>query len=336
MTRLNNHWIAVLLAGLLSSGVAALDNQNEGTVLDVPSFQRMADDDNGDPMALQVAIVRYQPADGSDNSLSVDLISAVHVGDLNYYQELNRRFQDYDAVLYELVLPDSEIEDDKLPAEQNAIASDADSEPQFRGQPANDGETQSPADEEVPTNIGNELSFNLISFMQGGMRDVLGLTYQLEEIDYSPGNMVHADMTVNEFNASMNERGESMFRTFVKMWRAGMRESLRRPPSFEDFGIFTAWFSSNRELALKRTMARDFIDMEVLERALSEGDGTTLLTERNKKAMQVLHEEIDRGSRQIAIFYGAAHMQDLGRRLSDELGLQPVNVTWIDAWNLRE
>jgi len=50
---------------------------------------------------LEAAIVRYMNADG----VRVDLVAAVHIADDRYYQELNRRFARYDAVLYEMIKP---------------------------------------------------------------------------------------------------------------------------------------------------------------------------------------------------------------------------------------
>ncbi len=69
------------------------------------SFARVAHDANGEPTALQLAIVTYAAADGR---YTVDLIGAVHIGEAAYYAALNERFVRYDALLYELVTPDRE------------------------------------------------------------------------------------------------------------------------------------------------------------------------------------------------------------------------------------
>ncbi|HET9272935.1 MAG TPA: hypothetical protein VFO09_01545, partial [Methyloceanibacter sp.] len=36
----------------------------------------------------------------------IDLVAVVHVGEQAYYRRLNREFEKYDAVLYELVAPE--------------------------------------------------------------------------------------------------------------------------------------------------------------------------------------------------------------------------------------
>jgi len=67
-------------------------------------FVRIATDDDARPLALQMSIVTYESEDEKD-ILSVDLVSAIHIGDPSYYAELNERFREYDVLLYELVAP---------------------------------------------------------------------------------------------------------------------------------------------------------------------------------------------------------------------------------------
>ena len=57
---------------------------------------------DGKVSALEIAVTRYQSRDGN---VTVDLVGVVHIGDSTYYNQLNRRFPKYDAVLYELVAP---------------------------------------------------------------------------------------------------------------------------------------------------------------------------------------------------------------------------------------
>ncbi len=64
-------------------------------------FTRVDTDDDGRARALQLGIVTYV-----GNGVSVDLISAVHVGDKAYYDDLNDRFRAYDSLLFELVAPE--------------------------------------------------------------------------------------------------------------------------------------------------------------------------------------------------------------------------------------
>jgi hypothetical protein len=71
-----------------------------------PKFLRLKRDDQGTVTALETAIVHYVPKDGDRGGLSVDLIGAVHIADKAYYDQLNKTFEQYDVLLYELVAPE--------------------------------------------------------------------------------------------------------------------------------------------------------------------------------------------------------------------------------------
>src|SRR4051794_7748975 len=64
-------------------------------------FLRVARDSAGNSAAMESAIVTY--ALPGSRGVTVDLIAAVHVAEPGYYEALNRRFEKYDAVLYELI-----------------------------------------------------------------------------------------------------------------------------------------------------------------------------------------------------------------------------------------
>ena len=53
---------------------------------------------------------------------------------------------------------------------------------------------------------------------------MLGLEHQLDCIDYTKKNFVHADMSPEEFNKSMTERGESFMQMFLKMMGQSMAQ----------------------------------------------------------------------------------------------------------------
>ncbi|MBM4022226.1 MAG: hypothetical protein FJ284_08290 [Planctomycetes bacterium] len=83
-------------------------------------------------------------------------------------------------------------------------------------------------------------------------------------------------------------------------------------------------------------MAEQFADMDVLTSTFGGEKGSTLITDRNAAAAEALRRRIVRGDRRIAIFYGAAHMEDFDRRLREDFGLQPGETVWLEAWDLRE
>ena len=285
--------LLILLFSLIILSSQVIANQSSLAVMAAAetqprNFLRLAD--NKEHKALQVAIVRYS---ATNSDLYVDLISAVHVADRQYYAQLNELFKRYDVVLYELVAP----EGTKIPK-------------------------------------GGKQSAGFVSMIQMGMKNILGLSFQLEEIDYTARNFVHADMTPTEFSNSMKKRGESMFGTMIKLWRAGMVQQLSGKSEANNIELISAFFADDKEHALKSIFAKEFENMGGVLGALEGTEGSTLVTERNKKALAVLKNEISSGKKSLAIFYGAAHMDDIGKRLQAEFDLQAVSEYWIDAWDL--
>lgn len=263
-------------------------------------FVRVVREDDGEPAALETSVVRYRlvPPEGSLRpraEIRVDLVAAVHLGSVRYYDTLDRLFRNYDAVLYELVAP------------ENARVPEPGRKPS-----------------------------GTIGQAQAGLTRLLGLSFQLDEIDYRAANFVHADLTPRQFDEAMRRRGESWWSMFMTL----MKESMAREPagrteeaSFSD--LFSALFGDHREIRLRRLMAVQFSDMDVLTAAFGGEKGSTLLSDRNAAAIDVLRRELARGKRRLAIFYGAAHMPDFDTRLRREFGLVPDESEWIEAWDLR-
>jgi len=68
-------------------------------------------------------------------------------------------------------------------------------------------------------------------------------------------------------------------------------------------------------------MAKQFESMESMMVSFSGPDGSTLITERNKRALEVLRQQQAAGKRKLAIFYGAArYARAAGRRVRHESG----------------
>lgn len=250
------------------------------------SFMRLAEDAEGRPQALQVGLAHYR----DDQGRSLHLVGAIHVADRAYFEDLQRRFDDYDVVLYELV-----------------------------GDPDGGGEK--------PAGTG----LNLVGMLQGGMKDALGLAFQLDEIDYERSNFVHADMTGTEFSDSMKSRNESWAGTFMQMWAASV---ATQDPAVQQGQLLRVLLAEDRQLALKRVMAESMIDQAGVLEVLAGEEGSVLITERNLKALSVLERELAGGAGNIALFYGAGHLPDFHRRLTNHYDFELEAVEWLDAWQL--
>ncbi len=79
-------------------------------------------DDKKQPLTLDTIIASYKSKDPQQADVQVDLIGAVHVGDKTYYDQLNKQFEQYDALLFELVAPkDIKIPKDRPKGPTSAI-----------------------------------------------------------------------------------------------------------------------------------------------------------------------------------------------------------------------
>ena len=280
--------------------VSAADPPLPSKPSESPQFLRLHRNEDGGPVALETAVVRYGHGQNkSDQPTHVDLVAAVHIGEREYFSTLNMLFRTYDAVLYELVAP------------PNARI------PQAGGKPS-----------------------GAIGTAQQGLTKLLGLQFQLDEINYKARNFVHADLSPRQFSAAMQRRGESWWTMFSKLMQESMDrangEGKKNSPDLSLGDLFGIVFGSNRELRMKRLLAEQFSDMEVLTTAFGGEDGSSLITDRNTAALSVLRQQLQKGSKSVAIFYGAAHMHDFDQRLREDYDLEPTETVWLEAWNLRD
>lgn len=177
---------------------------------------------------------------------------------------------------------------------------------------------------------------NPVSGLQTGMKRLLELEFQLDAIDYSVPHLVHADMSPEEFAKSMRDRGENPLQMFFRMMGHALAMQNQQAGEATDVKLLWALFSSDRAFELKRILAEQFDQMGGMLEVLEAEKGTTLIGERNQKALDVLKRQMGSGSRRIAIFYGAGHMPDMERRLIEQFQVKPTTTTrWLEAWDLR-
>ena len=230
----------------------------------------------------------------NDAGVTVRLVSAVHIGEASYFQDLQKSFEDCDAVLYEMVKA-------------------RDSGPPVKGQHSDSG----------------------VSQLQRFLKDQLNLTFQLDQIDYTPANFIHADLDAEKFQELQQERGESFASLILSaMMRAMSDPSAGRVYEDEPADLMDFMTRPDGEHQLKLLIARRLGDIEREAMGLDMLNGTVILTERNKAVTKTLKKALADGKKHIAIFYGAAHMVDLSDRL-DLMGFKPVSTAWRTAWDVK-
>jgi hypothetical protein len=255
-----------------------------------PKFIRIKEAD-GKVTAMEIAITHYT---NKRKNLTVDLVGVVHIGDRAYYQQLSKRFPDYDVVLYELVAPPGT----KVPKGGKRDGTSA--------------------------------------MLTGLMTKFLDLDSQLACVDYQQKNFVHADLSFDAMMAAANKRGDNALTLGLSLLadmlrQQNLKEQKKEKASPEDeVDLFAALANP---LLLKRQMAKQ---MAASGTEVGPTLQNLLIGDRNKKACEVLADQIADGKRKIAIFYGAAHMQDFDQRLRNEFHLERQEQEWLTAWNLRD
>jgi hypothetical protein len=254
----------------------------------LPDYIRFAEDDRS--ARLEVAIKTFTMPSGQ----KVDLISAVHIADDAYYQELNKRFDTYDSVLFELV-----------------------------------GDPERLA--------GSEPSNSTISLIQQAAGEYLHLTFQLDAIDYSKKNMVHADATLAEFEKMQKERGETMMTLFTRAMDAQTSGKIDSTAMHEldTFGLIRILLSKDSAAAFKKALAKMFDQTESLTAAMEGKQGSAALSGRNQVVLGKLATVLAvRKQRHIAVFYGAAHMPGLEASLMKDMKAKATGEEWLPAWTM--
>lgn len=259
-------------------------------------FIRFIDKGKGEG-SLETAIVTYEGKKGE----VVELISAVHVADIGYYERMNKLFASYDSLLYELI-------------------------------------KRKGARPPKPGRKRRSESGNMLGWFQRFLRDSLDLDFQLDAIDYRAKNFVHADLDAETFQKLNKERGESIVQLMLKLALAEYkRDKEGKSKSDPNLGLkmIAALFMPDSARALKYLLAAQLQNMEELLAGLKEGadgKGSVLLIERNKKLMRVLRDRLKMGEKNIGVFYGGAHLSDVEERIFKEIGLKRTKIRWEKAW----
>jgi hypothetical protein len=192
-------------------------------------------------------------------------------------------------------------------------------------------ELVAPEGSEVPN--GDDAVVSPLGLLQTGMQDLLGLEHQLSQIDYARKNMVHADMSPEEFAKSMEDRRESFLAMILRMTAYAMARQQESDGQVDE-RLLEGLLEDDPSLALKRLLADQFEDTDRWLAAIEGPQGYTLISQRNKVALDELSKQLAAGKQKIAIFYGAAHMPDFQRRLGEQFQLKPSSTRWLVAWKL--
>lgn len=310
-----------LLAGIAiafsASSLTADDKNASAKKKDAPAteeYVRIRKNDRKLAVALETSVIHFGDSAEFPNA-SVDLIGAIHLGEPEYYKQLNDLFQTYDVLLFEAVMPEEAVKRDLRPGGQSGAR------------------RKGLEDEQEWTEA--KVGLAAISVLQLGMKDALGMEFQLTGIDYTADNFVHADMTAEEFEASMAKRGESFSGMFLKEMGKSVASQQDNNPLAMNLDIMLSMLTSDRLYAARRIAAVQLAKAGEGDAFAGFDGSSTIITERNKKCLDVMKRELKNGEKKVGIFYGAGHFADMEKRMVADYGFKRKSEDWIVAWHLR-
>ncbi len=265
----------------LNFGYCQTDVSENAVVMGVAAarteFLRVASAADATPQALELAIVHYIGAD----SISIDLVAVVHLGEREYYRQIDSVMVPFEVVLYEGVSSDSVSE--TVVWEKDKFEQD----PMYR--------------------------------RYRRLAKLFGFVGQLDGIDYSRSNFVHADLRWAELRRRLESENVPMpdfsqLDTAVTILEGKLTGA---PPTVL------------REF--RRQMAQGFAS----KRQNMAGRPEFAIEIRNDHVLDILRAQLRSGKKRIAILYGADHMPDLHAHLLNDFGMTPSRRWWLEAWNLR-
>ena len=256
--------------------------------------------------------------------VTVELIGAVHIADAAYYKALNELFSTYDELLFELV--DGQklkagAEDAPRPAKKAGQRAIKKAAPVKTEPAAGEDEETTGTDEEKPNP-----AFAILRGMMQGFGTYFRLQYQTEGIDYKAKNM-------EDFERLQSEHGESFATIFQKALESEMNKAGKKDKNEPKGGQLLLALLGDSS-GLKIAMARMLGNVETIGEEVGFGADSVIVGERNRVALEVLDREVKAGRKKLGIFYGAAHLDDMEKRL-EKRGYQRTAERWLTAWDIK-
>ncbi|KAJ3709252.1 hypothetical protein LUZ61_012957 [Rhynchospora tenuis] len=283
---------------------------------------------------LELSIVRYKerhPGQIFNQNFAVDLVSVNPFGERQYYRKLQERLDNYDIVICEGV--------EGMDSKQNALS------------PLNDILSKyHQATRDAEGRIADHLSLVLQkdylrrrpSWKLANPNWSIILYLEVEKVRRMARTPFYERIftSLQHFGYKLRSRPWQIYVPFPMPYVVYLACSCNDPvlssvDVLEDIlklGMFSraewkfwvAW----RHSALWR-YNKDYEDT-------SDLGVKSVIGERNKIAIIELIDAIKRRECSIAILYGAAHMPDFHKRLTEKFYLVPTSMEWITAWSVRK
>jgi hypothetical protein len=244
------------------------------------------------PISYDTAIVTFTD---EKNSITVDLIGAVHIGDKAYYHELNEIFKRYDAVLYELVAEKDAKPSDRASDEKSILSA-------------------------FQAGMGNALALDF---------QLHHVDYDAKNLVHADLDPIEFAQRVSDRGDLVQMFYRAMVLSAKKSGTDAQKDEMKMQGR-----MIGALFATDPTLSLKRVLAEEMTKQLDDAGWIIGGDGSAIITDRNEAALKVLRQEIKNGKKKIAIFYGAAHLPEFARSLEKDFQMKKTATHWVIAWDL--
>jgi len=225
----------------------------------------------------------------------VTLAAVVHIGDAVYYDKLQKLFESYDAVLYEMirdqdVTPATEIDTDHPISQlQMGMKSMLDLEFQLE-----------------------RIDYGKTNFVHADLDPESFADLQAERGETLFGVLLRAALEEQSRQSANPEEGLNPFALLFALGSDDRAHQLK--------------FLLGQQMGNVEGMLGG-VDKS------ADGKGSAILSGRNEHVMKVLDEQIANGKKKLVVFYGAGHMSDLEKRLKAE-DFEKVSEHWNVAWDV--
>ena len=146
---------------------------------------------------------------------------------------------------------------------------------------------------------------------------------------------------------AMHKRGDTPLTFALGAFTEALREQNRRAAAREEAGedvvdplaeidVMSLLMDKSAGAKLKVALAQQFASTGDMGKALGSTVNQAIVVDRNKAALRVFQKQLTAGRRNMAIFYGAAHLPDFEKRLVEDFGMRPVQTKWVTAWDLKK
>jgi hypothetical protein len=265
-----------------------------------PEFLRITDN------ALQTAIYTLNNA---DSSIRIKLIGVIHVGDVQYYRNIQILTKDLDYLYYEGIQLNS-----PSPAKIPYLSS-------FQT--------------ETKEERGNRKGVKEIATFQNEFAKAF---HFVEQSDYlkPQKNWINADVTISQFL-------EILKKSNLNLEILTKNLSVDAKTAFEEDSneISSTMHEEDKDTVIikyKRKMAK-YLVKSAEELCFDDGmkiPREAIIIERNKIALRFLMDKIHSPNPQeLGLLYGAAHLPHFLEVLQKEHNFQLHSVEWLDAWSLK-